>query len=127
MTITDCFDVFGDATFVDAADRFDDALAEPVDRNREFNALLAPDAITIPPSDLPAWELPEYEPTVADLLAVEAWAAKELEDDDIDARIASANTLSAYEQRHRELMLLRANMPQPGESIPEDVELGRAA
>jgi len=105
-TTTDHFEVFGDATFVDTTDRFDDVLAEPPARNRELMALLAPSAITIPPSDLPAVDLPDYEPTTADLLAIEASV-----DDEIDARIASANTLSAYEARHRDLLRLRAELP----------------
>jgi hypothetical protein len=105
-TTTDHFEVFGDATFVAAADRFDDVLAEPVERNRELMALLAPSAITIPPSDLPAVDLPDYEPTLADLLAIEACG-----DIEIDDRIASANTLSAYEARHRDLLRLRGQLP----------------
>lgn len=94
--------VWGDTTFIALADRYDDVLTAPT-RDRQLAALLAPTAITIPPSDLPAADLPDYEPTSADLLAIEFW------DDDlrIDARIASANTLSAYEARHRELRRLR--------------------
>jgi hypothetical protein len=99
---TDHFEVLGDVTVVD---RFDDMLAEPVDCLRR---LLAPSAITIPPSDLPAVELPDYEPTTADLLAIEA-----VGDSEIDALIASANTLSAYEARHRDLLRLRAELVIP--------------
>jgi hypothetical protein len=96
--------VWGDVTVIDLADSFDDVLTTPIRlRDRELAALLAPSAITIPPSDLPAADLPDYEPTSADLLAIEFW------DDDlrIDARIGSANTLAAYEARHRELCRLR--------------------
>jgi len=94
--------VWGDATVIDLADSFDDVLTTPT-RDRELAALLVPSAITIPPSDLPAADLPDYEPTSADLLAIEFW------DDDlrIDARVASTNTLAAYEARHRELRRLR--------------------
>lgn len=120
---TDHFEVFGDATFVALSDRFDDVLAEPVDRNRELMALLAPSAITIPPSDLPAFELPDYEPTTADLLAIEAGA----DEDRIDARIASANTLSAYEARHRDLLRLRAELPVLALADESDLDLERAA
>jgi hypothetical protein len=122
-TNTDHFEVFGDATFVALSDRFDDVLAEPVDRNRELMALLAPSAITIPPSDLPAVELPDYEPTTADLLAIEAFG-----DIEIDDRIASANTLSAYEARHRDLLRLRAELTTLAlADEPDELDLERAA
>lgn len=117
---TDHFEVFGDTTFVAAADRFDDVLAERVDRSRELMALLAPSAITIPPSDLPAVDLPDYEPTLADLLAIESFA-----DTEIDDRIASANTLSAYEARHRDLLRLRDQLPAL--ALADELDLERAA
>lgn len=116
-TTTDYFEVFRDASFVELADCFGDVLAEPVARNRE---LLVWSAITIPPSDLPAVDLPDYEPTAADLLAIESWA-----DEEIDARIASANTLSAFEARHRDLLRLRAELAAV--SVEEPDVLERAA
>jgi hypothetical protein len=94
-TTAEYFEVFGDTTHT--------ALAGRVTRGR---ARLTPSAVTIPPSDLPAVELPEYEPTVADLIAIEAYG-----DEEIDAWIASANTLSAFEARRRDLRRLRADLP----------------
>ncbi|WP_431910013.1 hypothetical protein [Amycolatopsis thermoflava] len=125
ITTTDHhFEVFGDATCIDLADRYDDVLAEPAARNRELMALLAPSAITIPPSDLPAADLPDYEPTTADLLAIESWT----DEDQIDARIAAANTLSAFEARHRDLLRLRAELPAPAlADEPDELDLERAA
>jgi hypothetical protein len=104
ITTPDHFEVFGDATFVGLPGHFYDAATEPAYRIRV--ALLAPSAITIPPSDLPAFDLPDYEPTAADLLAIEA-----SREDEIEARIASANTLSAFEASRRDLFRLRAELP----------------
>jgi hypothetical protein len=50
----------------------------------------------ISPSDRPAAELPDYEPTADELLAVEL-----LNDTDIDDLIAAINTRCAYEADHR--------------------------
>lgn len=105
-TITDRFELFGDATFVGTADRFVDVLTEPVGGDRELVTRLMSSAITIPPSDLPAVDLPDYEPTTADLLAIESGTSE----DQIDARIASANTLSAFEARRRDLLRQRAQL-----------------
>lgn len=122
-TTTDHFEVFGDATFVALADSFDNVLTEPVARNREFTTLLQAAAITIPPSDSPAVLLPDYEPTDADLLAVESWS-----DEAIDARIAAANTLSAFEARHRDLLRLRDGLRTVAlVEEPDVMDLERAA
>lgn len=93
--VTDHYPVYSDATFVALADRFDDVLAEPPGRDPLIvAALTGPSAITMSPSELPAVELPDYEPTPADLAAVETAS-----DDEIDDRIAAATTLSAYQAR----------------------------
>lgn len=63
-------------------------------------------AIMIPPSDLPAYALPDYEPTEADLLAIES-----SDENEISIRLASANTLSAFEARRLDLVRLRADLP----------------
>lgn len=124
ITITaagdDDFDVFGDATTIELADRFDDVLAEPVVRSRELLALLAPDAIAIPPADCPAWELPEYEPTPADLSAVEFF-----DDMEIESHVGNAVVLTAYEQKRRELAALRNRVVIP--VTAPVAELGRTA
>ncbi|RSN05998.1 hypothetical protein DMC63_37970 [Streptomyces sp. WAC 05977] len=122
-TTTDHFEVYGDATFVAAADRFDDVLAEPVERNRELVALLTPSAITIPPADLPAADLPEYEPTLTDLRAIETFDHAAVDD-----WIASAVTLAAYEHRHQELLRVRAELPPMAlVEDDDDEDLERAA
>lgn len=103
MTTTTDHEVLDDLADFEA--EFENVPADPVDRHSDPMALLAPSVITIPPSDLPAAELPDYEPTVADLLAIESFG-----DAEIDARISSANTLSAYEARHRDLLRLRTEL-----------------
>lgn len=108
MTATDRFDVYPDATFVGLADRFDDVLAEPPGRPDELtvSALLA-SAITMSPSDLPAVELPDYEPTAADLAVVTTAS-----EDAINARIEAATTLTAINAHRR-------NQPHTrGEGLP---------
>lgn len=64
------------------------------------------DAITgrlvIRPAEVPACELPESEPVLADLLAIEYG-----DDVLVQRRIDQALRLSAYEHTHRELMELR--------------------
>jgi hypothetical protein len=129
MTTADHFEVFGDATFVDAdarfgdatfvgeGDRFGDVLAEPYRRDRVLLSLVA--LAPIPPSELPAFELPAYEPTAADLLAIET----EEDEDQLDDLLAAANTLSALEARHRDLLRLRAGLVDE----PDGIGLERAA
>lgn len=56
----------------------------------------------IPPSEAPAADLPELEPTAADLLALDTWT-----DEQIDDRMHGALVLAAHEHTHRELMVLR--------------------
>ena len=90
---------YSDATFVGLGDRFDDVLAEPPDRGDLVTRALLTSAITMSPSDLPAVELPYYEPTTDDLAAIELRAS----DDEINARIEAANTRSAFEARLRDL------------------------
>ncbi len=58
--------------------------------------------IVIRPAEVPAAELPEPEPTLADLLAIEYG-----DDVLVQRRIDQALRLSAYEHTHRELMGLR--------------------
>ncbi|TKG61566.1 hypothetical protein [Prauserella endophytica] len=58
--------------------------------------------VNIPPSEAPAADLPELEPTVADLLALDTWC-----DDELDDRMHGALLLAAHEHTHRELMALR--------------------
>lgn len=58
--------------------------------------------IAIPPSDAPAAELPDVEPTSADLLAIET-----ADDDHNHDRVVQALWLAAHEHTHRELMALR--------------------
>lgn len=58
--------------------------------------------IVIRPAEVPAAELPESGPTLADLLAIEL--GDELL---VQRRIDQAIQLSAYEHTHRELMRLR--------------------
>ncbi|GAA1983253.1 hypothetical protein [Amycolatopsis minnesotensis] len=114
------FEVFGDATMIDLPDRYGDVLAEP--RAAREVGLLTFSAITIPPSDLPAVELPDYHPTPADLAAL-----AELDDEGIDARVESANTLAAFEGRHRELLRLREKFVLVAGDGEDVVELERAA
>ena len=58
--------------------------------------------IAIRPAEVPAAELPEPEPTLADLLAIE-YGDEVL----VQRRIDRVLRLSAYEHTHRELMELR--------------------
>ncbi|EIF01236.1 hypothetical protein [Saccharomonospora glauca] len=58
--------------------------------------------IVIRPAEVPACELPESEPTLADLLAIEYG-----DDVLVQRRIDQALRLSAFEHTHRELMELR--------------------
>jgi len=58
--------------------------------------------IVIRPAEVPACELPEPEPTLADLLAIE-YGDEVL----VQRRIDQALTLAAFEHTHRELMELR--------------------
>src|SRR5690606_27453241 len=64
------------------------------------------DAITgrlvIRPAEVPACELPESDPVLADLLAIEYG-----DDVLVQRRIDQALTLAAFEHAHRELMELR--------------------
>lgn len=105
-TTADHFEVFGDGTtaFLDLVADVEAALAEPARHTRDMN--LTPSAI--PPSDRPAVELPNVEPSEADLLAIELefWG-----DEQIDDRIAATNTLAAYQDRRLDLLQLRACLP----------------
>ena len=58
--------------------------------------------IVIRPAEVPACELPEPEPTLADLLAIE-YGDEVL----VQRRIDQALKLASYEHAHRELMELR--------------------
>ncbi|TDX84959.1 hypothetical protein [Amycolatopsis arida] len=57
----------------------------------------------IPPSEAPALELPEVEPTPADLLALDTW----IDEGRIDDRMHRALLLAAHEHTHRELVAPR--------------------
>lgn len=61
----------------------------------------------ISPSELPAAELPEYEPGAAELQAIEAGV-------DVDELLWSTLTLAAYERRWRELMGARGDLRARG-------------
>jgi hypothetical protein len=104
-TTADHVEACGDLTHTTLTDR--------VTRARERLTL---SAVMIPPSDLPAVELPEYEPTVVDLMVIEACG-----DVEIDAWIASANALSAFEARRRDLRRLRADLPAA--ALVDEVDL----
>lgn len=58
--------------------------------------------IVIRPAEVPAVELPEAEPTLADLLAIEHG-----DEVVVQRRIDQALKLASYEHTHRELMELR--------------------
>ncbi len=63
------------------------------------------DRIALEPSEDPAVELPELEPTAADLVVLETSDDATAED-----RVAAALRLAACEQTHRELMALRRQL-----------------
>ena len=81
------------------------------------------DVVDLPPADCPAAELPEYEPTLADLAAMELAEELELEDE-IAAHLARVNTVCAVEHRRCELLQLRVELGIDG--LPVD-EPARAA
>jgi hypothetical protein len=60
------------------------------------------DRTTLPPAECPASDLPEPEPTAADLLALDTFS-----EPDIDHRLHRALLLAAHEHTHRGLMKLR--------------------
>lgn len=70
--------------------------------------------IAFPPSDVPAAELPDVEPTPADLLAIESWP-----EDRVAARVEEAVVLAAYEARRRELQQLRRQLTKGQTVMPE--------
>jgi hypothetical protein len=82
-------------------------------------------AATIAPSDLPAAELPYFEPTGAELLAIELF-----DETAIDGLFAAANTFAAYEASRFERLGLPASASLPGTSTAlggQLTTLGRAA
>ena len=89
-------------------------------------------AVNLPPAECPAAELPDYDPTLADLAAVELAAELGLEDE-IEAYFAEVNTVCAVEQRNRELLRLRdeLGLPDDDPSIEqrrlESFSVGRCA
>jgi hypothetical protein len=102
ITSTDHFEVATRATFAIAAGLAVHRGAEPGSTEHDLMVLLS---ATIAPSDLPAAELPDYEPTADDLLAIELF-----NDSTIDELVESANTLSAYEANRR----ARLGLPSDG-------------
>ncbi|MGM0724187.1 MAG: hypothetical protein ACQEXM_26980 [Actinomycetota bacterium] len=88
-------------------------LPEPWPHRQRQSPVVA--AISIPPSDRPAAEYPEYEPTPQDLAAIEGQ-----DDIAIEHRLVAAATLAAYEQRHRELLDLRAALSPLALTLDED-------
>ncbi|MFC4000913.1 hypothetical protein ACFS2C_28105 [Prauserella oleivorans] len=80
------------------------------------------DRIVIQPSEAPASELPEPEPTVADLLVIETG-----DDDTVETRIEAALRLAAHEQTHRELMALRRHHAIAAEPDEESTTEWRTA
>lgn len=115
-TTTDHFEVYVDPTFISSSDRFDDVLAPPRGSNR-----LERDALFIPPSELPAFELPDWEPTADDLLAIEHGT----DEDRFDERIDTANSAAAVEARKRDLIRLRAELSVA--VLDDEQDLERAA
>lgn len=83
--------------------------------------LAAMNALT--PSERPAAELPEYEPTAAELAALEFAT-----DDQLDDHLAHITTLCAIEQHHRDLLAaaLGTDLEFAGEVPLRDVEEGSA-
>ncbi|MFS8532676.1 hypothetical protein [Sphaerobacter thermophilus] len=76
------------------------------------------DVVDLPPADCPAAELPEYEPTPADLAAMELAEELELEDE-IAAHLARVNTVCAVEHRRCELLQLRGELGIDGLPVDE--------
>ncbi|TLW89246.1 hypothetical protein FFT09_22735 [Saccharomonospora piscinae] len=68
------------------------------------------DRIVIRPADVPAAELPEPEPTLADLLAIEHG-----DEVLVQHRINRAQRVAALEHTHRELMGLRRRYRDAGD------------
>lgn len=74
------------------------------------------------PSDCPAAELPDYNPTDADLLAIELFS-----DAAIDELVAAANTYSAYEATRRDRLGATHTMPSSAHPTTPLTSMERAA
>lgn len=72
------------------------------------------ETVALPPSERPAHELPEYEPTAADLAALEAAT-----DDQLDDHLARVTTFCAIEQHRRDLLALRDDLGLDG--LPDEI------
>lgn len=115
---------YGDATFIYRDDRFGDVLATPPGSQPDPLERDAFRPHEIPLSDKPALELPHRDPTVADLLAIEAGVAE----DCLADLIAEANAQSARLAAHNDLQRLREQLPAAAlEGLTDETELGRAA
>lgn len=79
-------------------------------------------AATAAPSDRPAAELPDYEPTDADLLAIELFS-----DTAIDELVAAANTYSAHEAARRARLDATHTMPSSAHPTTPLTSMERAA
>lgn len=73
--------------------------------------------VAIRPSDAPAAELPDAEPTPADLAALETG-----DDRAAEVRIGAALELAAYDASHRELMALRDQLPAALDEYEDDTD-----
>lgn len=73
------------------------------------------EAVALPPSERPAHELPEYEPTAAELAALEFAT-----DDQLDDHLARVTTFCAIEQHRRDLLDLRAVLGVDG--LPDEID-----
>jgi len=74
--------------------------------------------VAIRPSDAPADELPEVEPTAADLMALELGDEEAAQD-----RVAAGVVLSAYELAHSGLRNIREDLPVAALEPDEDEDL----
>uniref|UniRef100_UPI003F49135E hypothetical protein n=1 Tax=Amycolatopsis sp. CA-096443 TaxID=3239919 RepID=UPI003F49135E len=110
-------DHWPDATFIPLGSAHGDVLAEPGGGQGDPLLLHALGSITIPPSDLPAADLPYGDPTPGELRAVASGGGEN--------HLAAANVLAAYEASRRALTALRT---RPAALAPDgETALGRAA
>ena len=78
------------------------------------------EAVSLPPSERPAHELPEYEPTAAELAALEFST-----DDQFDDHLARVTTFCAIEQHRRDLLDLRDALGVDG--LPDEIDEAEVA
>ncbi|RJQ74232.1 hypothetical protein D5S17_23480 [Pseudonocardiaceae bacterium YIM PH 21723] len=114
-SLTDYREVTGDPA--ELAGQITAVFTGPLLRKRAARAAvaLAEASIGIPPSDRPAGDLPDYEPTDSELMLLHSGIA----DEDLDDLLDSANTLAAYERHLRDLRGLRTQWPDLDLTSPE--------